>query len=138
MPPLPLPSQLADNILNTPPPIEEAGAKTGSCSYQQIAIAIVVLWGRGFIPSREFWMLYRGPGFPTVVWFDSSPIPSHQWAQEEWERETTCGLERGGGAKSYDRKKVWRGDFSSLFSVQIVLFLLSSEALRLPGKITRF
>jgi hypothetical protein len=26
--------------------------------------------------SRQYWMVYWGPGFPSVVWFGSSPTPS--------------------------------------------------------------
>ncbi len=29
------------------------------------------------VTTREFWMSYRGPGFIAVVWFGSSPAPSH-------------------------------------------------------------
>jgi hypothetical protein len=54
---------------------------------------------------REYWMIYRGPGFLAVVWFGSSsfpatPFPSHVSkldgdTQEDWERETTFWRERG-------------------------------------------
>ncbi len=61
--------------------------------------------------TREYWMIYRGPGFLAVVWFGSSSTPSHQShplpsvsstgnTQEDWEREATCwwgGGERGRG-----------------------------------------
>ncbi len=29
----------------------------------------------GWSESREYWMIYRGPGFLAVVWFGSSPTP---------------------------------------------------------------
>jgi hypothetical protein len=31
--------------------------------------------GPGILITREYWMIYRGPGFLTVVWFGSSPAP---------------------------------------------------------------
>jgi hypothetical protein len=52
--------------------------------------------------GREYWMIYRGPGFLGVVWFGSSPTPylPFQLAEgrpgtkkEDWERETTCWRE---------------------------------------------
>ncbi len=57
--------------------------------------------------AKEYWMIYRGPGFLAVKWFASSPAPpppnslpsvsSTGDTQEDWERETTCWRERGGG-----------------------------------------
>ncbi len=57
--------------------------------------------------TREYRMIYKGPGFPAVIWFSSSPIPSplspvsnlcrRSDTQEDWERETTCWREGGRG-----------------------------------------
>ncbi len=68
--------------------------------------------------QREYWKIYRGPGFLSLVWFGSYPtpfltLPSVRWTgntQEYRERETTRWRKRGGeggarGAKSYDGKK---------------------------------
>ncbi len=68
--------------------------------------------------SREYWMIYRGPGFLAIVWFGSSSTPHLQSVsstgdtQEYWERETTCLREKGGGeggrgAKLYNHRKAW-------------------------------
>ncbi len=56
---------------------------------------------------REYWMLYRGPGFLAVVWFWLlNPLPpslpsvsSTADTEEDWERETICWLERGEGVE---------------------------------------
>jgi hypothetical protein len=51
--------------------------------------------------SKQYWMIYRGPGFLSVVWFGSSPtlstllsplpsVSSTGDTQEGWERVTTC------------------------------------------------
>ncbi len=67
--------------------------------------------------QREYWMIYRGPGFLADVWLapPPPPSPSATWTwtcntQEDWERDTTCwrkGVGGGGihGAESYDGKK---------------------------------
>ncbi len=57
--------------------------------------------------GREYWMIYRGQGFPAVlVWFGSYPTPhfpplpsvrSTGDTQKDWERETTYSQERGEG-----------------------------------------
>jgi hypothetical protein len=53
--------------------------------------------------AREYWMIYRWPGFPTVDWLGSYPTPSplipsvssNGDTQEDWGRETTYWRERG-------------------------------------------
>ncbi len=54
--------------------------------------------------AREYWMIYRGPGFLAIVWFGSPPTPSPSVsstgdAPEDWERETTCWREKVGGSQ---------------------------------------
>ncbi len=62
------------------------------------------------IPSRGYWMIYRGSGFLAVVWFGSTPnlppfhVSKHDQRSKGRPRNTTCWWERG-GAKSLDRKK---------------------------------
>ncbi len=61
---------------------------------------------------REYWMIYRGPGFLAVVWFGSSlspPIPSASCRTFSGFLCVAVRAYWGGGgvAKSYDRKKAW-------------------------------
>ncbi len=56
---------------------------------------------RANIPTREYRMIFRGPGFLAVIWFCSSAPPpppsviSTGGTQEGWETETTCWWEKG-------------------------------------------
>ncbi len=65
-------------------------------------------------------LYYRGPGSLNgrMIWLNPHPIPLSRDTQEDWERETTCWRERGGGgelgAKSYDRKKAKKA-WSSIY-----------------------
>jgi hypothetical protein len=73
--------------------------------------------GGDMLQIREYWMIYRGPGFLAVVWFGSTPTPTspvskvdqRHTTQEDWERETIRWRERGKGggrgAESCDRMK---------------------------------
>ncbi len=74
-------------------------------------------------------MIYRGPGFLAIVWFDSSPTPSpsssgskldRQHTGTEKERQVMYWRERGEGggwgAKPYDRKKAWSSINNSILS----------------------
>jgi hypothetical protein len=55
--------------------------------------------------NRQRQIIYRGSGFLAVIWFSSSPnyspslpsVSSTGDPQEDWERETSCGQERGCG-----------------------------------------
>ncbi len=55
------------------------------------------------LKSREYWMIYRGPGFLAVSWLLACPLPpllslsTTGNAQNDWDRETTFWRERGGG-----------------------------------------
>ncbi len=62
-----------------------------------------------FVPqTRQYWMIYRGPGFLAVLWFGSPPNPSNLPLptsstgdkQEYWERETTFWRGVGGGGET--------------------------------------
>ncbi len=91
-------------------------------------------------PIWEHWMIYSGPSFLAVVWFGSSTTPhplsvcSTGSTQEDWERETTCWRERGGGrgAKLYDRKKSWPSYNQTIVSVphisKSISFLLQEQS----------
>ncbi len=53
-----------------------------------------LLW----LSVREYWMIYRGPGFLAVVWFGFSPIPfplPATYRKNEKERQLADGM--GGG-----------------------------------------
>ncbi len=66
------------------------------------------LWRVATCFAREYWMIYRGPGFFAVVFCGSLPTPSLASvssagdAQEDWERETTWDRRRcmGGSQKA--------------------------------------
>jgi hypothetical protein len=82
----------------------------------------------GTLQTREYWMIYRGPGFLEAVWFSSLPtlfppspvsklslflglflcFASRAYWREGW------GGERG--AKSYDREKAWPSISYSILS----------------------
>ncbi len=78
---------------------------------------------------REYWMIYRGPGFLDVVWFGSSPTLSPLSRQQvvslslsscvspvnltDWREIGGFG---GGGAKSYEGEKVWSSINHSILS----------------------
>ncbi len=76
---------------------------------------------------REYWMIYRGPGFPVFVWFGSSPYPPPPSPVSKLdrrhtgilrERENLLAREGGGrGANSYDSKKVCFSMNQSILSV---------------------
>ncbi len=75
--------------------------------------------------GREYWMIYRGPGFIGVVWFaPAHPLPPLAFVtgdtQEDRERETTClwesGEGGGRGAESYNRNQAWSSINNSLLS----------------------
>ncbi len=76
------------------------------------------------VRTRENWVIYRGPGFFTVVWFGSSltPSPSRQNARPCSERHTGRLINRenllsgeggGQGAKSDDGEKGWSSFFET-------------------------
>ncbi len=68
---------------------------------------------------REFWMIYRGPGFHAILWFGSSSTPSPLSSKQIVSlSQSSCvspveltgrwGKGRyGGGAKSCDSEKAW-------------------------------
>ncbi len=84
-----------------------------NCEVYKLAAHIVVPTIRR-VWAREYWIVYRGPGFLALIWFGSSPAPSHPLpsvssccdTQEDGERETTF-WQGGGGAKSNDSEKDW-------------------------------
>ncbi len=94
-------------------------------------------------PPREYWMIYRGPGFLAVVWFGSSPsLPSSSTGdtQADWERET-AGWGGGGGRESLVLYKSFNNLWPRPPKRLPVLFLLSKyqiEARRLMGVETRW
>ncbi len=63
------------------------------------------LRGRGRGSYREYWMVYRKPGFLAVIWLYPHPLPpspatiSTDDTPEDCERETTCWRERGEGLR---------------------------------------
>ncbi len=71
-------------------------------------------WVRKGLPIED-WIIYRGPGFLTVVCFGSSPPPLSPSlfskltgnTQEDLERETTCWGERGKGGGRGAESYVW-------------------------------
>ncbi len=66
------------------------------------------------VQLRKYWMIYRGSGFFAVVWFGSSPTPSPHLlslnltggTQKDWERNTTCWRENGGGGRGRARSRI--------------------------------
>ncbi len=87
---------------------------------------------KGRIRTREYWMIYRGPGFLAGVWFRSSPTPSPPLPsvsstgdpEEDWEREKTCWRERSeewGRSQIIRRREnlVFYESFNTLWSVPI-------------------
>ncbi len=79
------------------------------------------------LPPRKYWMLYRGPGCLSVVWFGSSPPPppspvsnlSLLHCLPVCRRSTLPtgeGGGGGGGAKSYDGETAWSSIYHSILS----------------------
>ncbi len=59
-------------------------------------------------PPREYWLIYRGPGFLAVVWFDSlSPPFPPPFPVSKLSPFLSLPDVRGGGAKSYHYEKAW-------------------------------
>ncbi len=82
------------------------------------------------VQNREYWMVYRGPGFLAVVWFGLSHAPptppphpslpsvcSNGDTQEDWDRQLVDG--RGGRGKEPNhttvRKMVLNKSFNTLW-----------------------
>jgi len=87
--------------------------------------------------SREYWMIYRGPGFLVVVWFSSTPIlspnpgtPSGCWTGgTQWHRKILLRQLADGrgcvwGAESCDGEKAW----SSISHIILSAYLSSTTA----------
>ncbi len=71
--------------------------------------------------AREFWMIYRGPGYLAVLWFDSPRLEldwPHTGSLRRGGNLLTGGGGEGGGreAESYDRKKAWSSINHSILS----------------------
>jgi hypothetical protein len=65
---------------------------------------------------REYWMIYRGPGFLVVMGFGSLSNPSPPSQQDVFHTLSVSFCVRGGdgqGAKSYDREKAWPSIYHS-------------------------
>ncbi len=61
--------------------------------------------------TREYWMIYRGPGFLAVVWFGSSPtpFPPHvSLSQSSCVTTVEHTDRRGGGGRGWARSQVMR------------------------------
>ncbi len=83
------------------------------------------------IVAREYWMIYRRPGFLFVVWFGYSmhPNPLPVFRQQprpathrktEKERQLADGsVGGGGGAKSYNIENAWRPQHMYIYDVNI-------------------
>jgi len=81
-------------------------------------------WGREGDPfrankPREYWTIYRGPGFLIVTGFGSiptlfPPLPSVSSTKKDWERETTCPR-KGGGSQI-----IWRLESLVLFKSFVI------------------
>ncbi len=89
--------------------------------------------------TREYWMIYRGPGFLAVLWFGSSPTPSLPpipsvsltgETLEDRERETTWWRERRGGGSGAKKARTWSSLIHSILSAQYVLMYALSSAYR--------
>ncbi len=94
-----------------------------------------------YMYSREYWMIYRGPGFLAVVFFcsmpmhPSPPLPSVNLTgdtQEDWERKTTCWAGVEGGAKSSERKKAWSSINRSKISDILTITQFHKKVASLP------
>ncbi len=69
--------------------------------------------------KREYWMLYRGPGFLAVVWFGSSPFTVIAWPAThiDWERDKLCWREGWGRSQIMrPQKKAWTSINHSILS----------------------
>ncbi len=74
-------------------------------------------------PTREYWMIYRGPGFLAVVWFGSSsllpPFPAFclqvvSLSQPFWVSPVSSLL-TGGGGRGWSRSEITRRRESLVF-----------------------
>ncbi len=80
--------------------------------------------GRG--EPREYWIIYRGPGFLRVLWFGSSPTPSSNLSRQnaqpgtnrktEKERHMLTVEGRVGEEPNHNRKKAWSSITHSILS----------------------
>jgi hypothetical protein len=82
--------------------------------------------GRG--THREYWIMYRGPGFLALLWFGfshtpyppKSPVSMPDRRQAgRLRKRATCWRQRGEGGRgseSYDRKKAWSSINHSILS----------------------
>jgi hypothetical protein len=84
------------------------------------------------VSPREDWIIYRGPGFLSVVLFGSKPTPSPVSKLPLFflclpvgrRRPSLILGERGGpGAEFYDRKKAWLALYNCLVLSAISLSL---------------
>ncbi len=84
---------------------------------------------------REYWMIYRGPGFFAVVlsWLYAPPplppsVSSTGDTQEDWERETSCWRERnseyGGRELTASAIDAWYSVNHSIFSALLSLYFI--------------
>ncbi len=91
------------------------------------------------LQGREYWLIYRGPGYLAVVWFGSSPTPvskldrRHTGRLRKRDNFLTGEGGRGGWprGKSYDRKEAWSSIIHSILSIS------GSKPLSLPGVYVR-
>ncbi len=92
--------------------------------------------------GREYWMMYRRPGFLAVVWFGSSPpppLPSVTSPRRLRKRYNflTGEVEKGGGrvGESYDNKEAWSSLNHSVFSGES---LMRKDGSPSPTRMGRF
>ncbi len=57
--------------------------------------------------ARQYWMICKGPGFLTVVWFGSNPAVSKLDQRHTRRLRKRANLRGGDGAKSYNCEKAW-------------------------------
>ncbi len=91
------------------------------------------------LSPREYWMIYRGPGFLAAVWFGFPPSPFCGQQVVSLSQSFCVSLNdgrRGGcgrGAKSYDGEKAWPSINQSILSVSplspLALWIASLEPL---------
>ncbi len=90
---------------------------------------------QGKVPGREYWMIYRGTGFLTVLGFGSSPSPPPlSWLLSlpvcrRWSLQTEEG--GGGGARSsYNVEKAWSSiNHSILFGADANFWVMADTSL---------
>jgi hypothetical protein len=74
-----------------------------------------------FFSAREFWIIYRGTGFPAIAWFAPPPFPFCQYtcsaAQKDWE-EKQLADGRGGGMSQIIRPQESQIIQCSLYSIK--------------------